>query len=51
MSLGMLCDLWKIDNMTDYESQTCQGITQLFLENMNGPKGRLWDKIAAVLLY
>ncbi len=51
MSLGMLCELWKIDNMTDYESQTCQGITQLFLENMNGPKGRLWDKIAAVLLY
>ncbi len=51
MSLGMLCALWNIDNMRDYESQTCQGIAQLFLQYMNRAKARLWEKIAAVLLY
>jgi len=51
MSLGMLCALWNIDNMRDYESRTCQGIAQLFLQYMNGAKARLWEKIAAVLLY
>jgi hypothetical protein len=50
MSQGMLCTLWNIHNMKGYESKTCPGITQFVLENLNGAKGRLGKKIAALLL-
>jgi len=40
-----------MDIMEGYESKTCLGITQFVLENTNEAKGRLGEKIAAVLLY
>jgi hypothetical protein len=49
MSLGMLCALWNIHNMEGYRCKTCTGITQVVFKNMNGAKGRLGEKIAAVL--
>jgi hypothetical protein len=51
MSLGMLCALWNIHNMEGYRCKTCAGITQFVFLNMNVAKGRLGEKIAAVLLY
>jgi hypothetical protein len=51
MSLGMLCAFWNIYKMESYGCQTCSGITQFVLENMNGAKGRLGERIAAVHLY
>jgi len=52
MSLGMLCALWNIHNMEGYKCKTCPIITHFFVEkNEMGAKGRLWEKIAAVLLY
>jgi hypothetical protein len=45
MSLGILCALWNIHNMEGYEYKMCPNVTQFFLENMNGAKGRLGEKL------
>ncbi len=42
MSLGMLCALWSIHNMENYDCKMRPNITHLFLENMNETKG--WGK-------
>jgi hypothetical protein len=34
-----------------YEYKMCPNITHLFLENMNEAKGRLGEKIIAILWY
>jgi len=51
MSLNMLCLLWNIHNMEGYECKTCPGITKFVLQHMNGAKGILREKIAAVQKY
>jgi hypothetical protein len=51
MSLGTLCALWNIHNMEGYEYKTCPSITQFFVKNMNGAKGKLGEKIGTTLMY
>jgi hypothetical protein len=51
MSLSMLCAFLNTHTMKGYECKTCLGITQFVLENMNGAKARLGERIAAVPLY
>jgi hypothetical protein len=51
MSLGMFSALWNIHNMEGYECKTCPGVTKFVLQHMNGAKGGLREKIAAVPLY
>ncbi len=51
MSMSMLCAFLNTHNMKGYECKTSLGITQFVLENMNGAKGRLGERIAPVPLY
>ncbi len=44
MSLSMLCAFGNTHNMKSYGCKMCPGITQLFLENLNGGKGQMGEK-------
>ncbi len=49
MSLDKLCYLWNIHNMECDECKMCPVMmTQWFLENMNGAKGKLGEKIVPI---
>jgi hypothetical protein len=51
MLLGMLCAFWNIHNKEWLWVQNVPGYHSIFLENMNGAKGRLEIFFTTILLY